>query len=139
MGQQVSKVKTVFNTALKNKLTNIFLVLLFMIVIASIFSPYFLTAYNIRVILREAAFIGIVALGQACLLIIGEIDLSVGAVAALSGVIGGIFMVRTSLDPYMIFVLCLILGAFFRIFEWNACYRLKVKLTCSNNRYGRYF
>jgi len=112
MGQQVSKVKIIFNTALKNKLSNILLVLLFMIVIASIFSPYFLTVYNIRVILREAAFIGIVALGQACLLIIGEIDLSVGAVAALSGVIGGIFMVRTSFDPYVIFALCLILGAF---------------------------
>jgi len=69
-----------------------------------------MTAYNIRALVREAAFIGIVAIGQACVLILGEIDLSVGAIAALSGVVGGIFMVRTPFNPFIIFVLILILG-----------------------------
>ena len=113
MEQRVSKSRLAFNAIRRNKLTNIFLVWVFMIVIASIFATdSFLSAYNLRTLIREAAFIGLVALGQACLLILGEIDLSVGAVAALSGVVGGIFMVRTPFDPYVIFFLCLLLGAF---------------------------
>lgn len=110
--EQVSKFRIIFNAIKRNKMTNIFLIFIFMIVIASIFSPYFMTAYNIRIIIREAAFIGIVALGQACLLLLGEIDLSVGAVAALSGVIGGIMMVKTPFNPFVVFFLCLLLGAF---------------------------
>jgi len=107
-----SKFKVVFNTIRKNKMTNIFLVFLFMIIIASVFSPYFMTAYNIRSLVRDAAFIGIVALGQACVLLLGEIDLTVGSIAALCGVVGGIFMVKIPLNPGLIFVLVLFLGAF---------------------------
>ena len=107
-----SKFKVVFNTIRKNKMTNIFLVFLFMIIIASIFSPYFMTAYNIRSLIRDAAFIGIVALGQACVLLLGEIDLTVGSIAALCGVMGGIFMVKIPINPGLIFVLVLFLGAF---------------------------
>jgi ribose transport system permease protein len=107
-----SKFKVVFNTVRKNKMTNIFLVFLFMIIIASIFSPYFMTAYNIRSLIRDAAFIGIVALGQACVLLLGEIDMTVGSIAALCGVVGGIFMVKIPINPGLIFVLVLFLGAF---------------------------
>lgn len=107
-----SKAKLFFNAIRKNKMTNIFLVFLFLIIIASIFSPYFMTAYNIRSQAREFAFLGIVALGQACILLLGEIDLTVGTTSALCGVIAGIFMVRTNFNPFVIFILILILGAF---------------------------
>lgn len=113
MEQKVSKFRLAFNAVRRNKLTNIFLIFLLMVAVASIFArESFLTVYNLRTLIREAAFIGMVALGQACLLLLGEIDLSVGAVAALSGVVGGIFMVRTPFNPYIIFFLCLFLGAF---------------------------
>lgn len=113
MEQEVSRFKQGFNAVRRNKLTNIFLIFLLMVAFAAIFShESFLTAYNMRTLIREAAFLGMVALGQAYLLILGEIDLSVGAVAALSGVIGGIFMVRTDFNPFLVFFLCLLLGAF---------------------------
>lgn len=113
MEQKVSKARLAFNAVRRNKLTNIFLIWLALIVFASIFArESFLTAYNFRTLIREAAFIGMVSLGQGMLLLLGEIDLSVGAIAALSGVVGGIFMVRTPFDPYLIFFLCLLLGAF---------------------------
>lgn len=113
MEQKVSKFRLAFNAVRRNKLTNIFLVFLLMIAIAAIFrSESFLTVYNLRTLIREAAFLGLVSIGQASLLLLGEIDLSVGAVAALSGVVGGIFMVRTDFNPFLIFFLCLLLGAF---------------------------
>lgn len=109
---ELSRFKVVFNIIKKNKMTNIFLVFLFMIIIASIFSPYFMTAYNIKSVIRDAAFIGIVALGQACVLLLGEIDMTVGSIAALCGVVGGIFMVKIPINPGLIFVLVLFLGTF---------------------------
>lgn len=95
------------------RMSGIFIVFILIIVIASIASPYFLTVYNLQSVIRSLAFVSIVAIGQACLLILGEIDLSVGAIAGLSGVLGGIMMVNASMNPYIAFVLSLLLGAGF--------------------------
>ena len=54
------------------------------IVIFSLASPYFLTVNNISNVLTQGAFIGILAVGMTLVMIDGEIDLSVGAILALS-------------------------------------------------------
>lgn len=82
-----------------------------LIVIASLSSPYFLTAYNLKAVIRSLAFVSIVAIGQGCLLLLGEIDLSVGSIAGLCGVVGGILMVDVGINPYLSLILCLFLGA----------------------------
>jgi ribose transport system permease protein len=74
-------------------------------------SPYFLTVFNLKAVVRTLAFISIVSIGQACLLILGELDLSVGAIAGLCGVVGGVLMVRMGVDPFLALFLCLVLGA----------------------------
>lgn len=53
----------------------------------AVFSPVFLTATNIINILRQISVIGIMAVGMTFVIATGGIDLSVGAVMALSGVI----------------------------------------------------
>lgn len=108
--EQSSGLKNVFTSIRKSSMTNIAVVLIFLIIIASVFSPYFLDSYNLQSLVRDLAFVGIIALGQACLLIIGEIDLSVGKIASLCGVIGGMLMVTGSVNPYLALVLCLLLG-----------------------------
>lgn len=97
----------------QNKLTSIGLILLGMIVIASVTSEYFLTEYNLQSVVRDLAFIGIVAIGQSCLLLLGELDLSVGKIASLSGVLGGMMMVNYGWNPWLSFVICILLGAVF--------------------------
>jgi ribose transport system permease protein len=86
---------------------------LLIIAITSVASPYFLSSFNIQSVIRSLAFLGIVAMGQACLLILGELDLSVGAIAGLSGVLGGMLMVWFGVDPFLSFALGLALGALF--------------------------
>jgi ribose/xylose/arabinose/galactoside ABC-type transport system permease subunit len=54
------------------------------IVFFSLASPYFLTVNNISNVLTQGAFIGILAVGMTLVMIDGEIDLSVGAILALS-------------------------------------------------------
>jgi len=93
------------------KISGIIAALGLIIVIASLSSPYFLTAYNLKAVIRSLAFVSIVAIGQGCMLLLGEIDLSVGSVAGLCGVIGGILMVNIGINPYLSLFLCLLLGA----------------------------
>jgi ribose transport system permease protein len=57
-------------------------------IIASTLNPRFLTFRNLSNILRQVSVIGIVSMGMTVVIISGGIDLSVGSVLALSGVMG---------------------------------------------------
>src|SRR6516225_3945391 len=91
----------------------VFLALLLIMAVASVASPYFLSAFNVQSVIRSLAFTGMIAMAQAGLLILGELDLSVGAVAGLSGVLGGVLMVWLHVDPFISFALGLLSGALF--------------------------
>jgi ribose transport system permease protein len=86
-------------------------ILVIMIVIASIASPYFLDKYNLQSLLRDLAFIGMIGIGQSLLLLIGELDLSVGKIASLCGILSGMMMVNLGINPYLAVILSILLGA----------------------------
>jgi ribose transport system permease protein len=56
----------------------------------SILSPYFLKTANLLNLLDQSVVVGIVAIGMTFVILIGGIDLSVGSVAGLTGVILGL-------------------------------------------------
>ena len=56
----------------------------------SLLSPYFLTRTNIFNILDQSVVIGIVAVGMTFVILTGGIDLSVGSVAGLTGIVLGL-------------------------------------------------
>ncbi len=56
-------------------------------IILSLISPYFLTERNIFNILDQSVVLGIVAVGMTLVILTGGIDLSVGSVAGLTGII----------------------------------------------------
>ncbi|MEW9306006.1 ABC transporter permease [Labrys neptuniae] len=56
----------------------------------SLLSPYFLTRSNIFNILDQSVVIGIVAVGMTFVILTGGIDLSVGSVAGLTGIVLGL-------------------------------------------------
>ncbi len=92
---------------------NIAVVLAVLCLVASTFSKYFLDFYNLQSLIRDLAFLGLITLGQAILLILGEIDLSLGKISALCGVLAGIFMVQLGINPYLSIFLCLAFGFVF--------------------------
>lgn len=59
-------------------------------VVLSFLSPYFLTTNNIFNLLDQSVVIGIVAVGMTFVILTGGIDLSVGSVAGLTGIILGL-------------------------------------------------
>ncbi|MEW6261841.1 MAG: ABC transporter permease [Thermodesulfobacteriota bacterium] len=66
------------------------LVVLF--ILLAFLSPYFMTIKNVLNILRQISIIGIIAVGMTYVILTGGIDLSVGSMAALSGVVTGLFL-----------------------------------------------
>jgi ribose transport system permease protein len=67
-------------------------ILLALVVVLATRSPYFLTARNVTEILLEAAILGIVSVGTTFVIVGGDLDLSIGANVALSGVVCGMAM-----------------------------------------------
>ncbi len=63
----------------------------------SLLNPYFLTPRNIGNVLRQASINGILAIGQTFVILTGGIDLSVGSLLALCGLLGS--MIVTGADP----------------------------------------
>lgn len=72
----------------------IFLPLLIMWIAFAAAIPSFLTTRNIANLLFESAVVGVMALGTTVVLITGEIDLSLGAVEGLSGILAALSMTR---------------------------------------------
>jgi ribose transport system permease protein len=64
------------------------------IIIFYLINPGFLNSENIATMVRNMAFIGVIALGQTFLMISGAFDLSVGSVAGLSGIVCSALLVR---------------------------------------------
>ena len=78
--------------------------------ILSLLSPYFLTHSNVFNMLDQSVVIGIISVGMTFVILTGGIDLSVGSVAGLTGIILGLALQQMPIVPAIgLAVLC---GAF---------------------------
>jgi ribose transport system permease protein len=66
------------------------LVVIVVMVSLSLSSPYFFTASNLYNVMDQSVVTGMVALGQTLVILIGGIDLSVGALAGVTGIVLGL-------------------------------------------------
>ena len=97
---------------LNNTGNNVNLLILFFILccFAVFISPAFLDFDNIQNIIRTVMVLGIIAFGMTMVMILGEIDLSVGSIAAFSCAFGGLFV--NSDSSLLVISLTLLAGAF---------------------------
>ncbi len=102
---------------LANPLAGVFVALLIIFVLSALLSPYFLTSYNMSVIARSLAFVGLVTVGQSMLLILGELDLSLGVIGGLCGVVAGMLMMTFGVNPWVAIVLGLAFGGVLGFFN----------------------
>jgi ribose transport system permease protein len=84
--------------------------LMVLVVVLALATDAFLSQYNISVVARQASFVGLVALGQTLVLLIGGIDLSVGAAAGLSAIFGSILLTQTGIHPYAVLPITCLFG-----------------------------
>lgn len=85
-----------------------------------------LTPLNITNIIMQNSYVIVLAIGMMLVIISGEIDLSVGSVAAFIGAVSGVLLVSLDLPVYLGILLCLILGAVIGAWQgfWSAYVRI---------------
>jgi len=71
----------------------------------------FLTRANILLVLRQSSSIGIVAIGASLVILLGDIDLSLGSILAVSGVVGSQLLLSTGAPVVVACVATVALGA----------------------------
>ncbi len=85
-----------------------------LIVIAVVFNtlnPIFLSSANISNLLLESVPVGVIALGIVCVLLVAEIDLSVGSVSGLSAALLAVLSVDKGLPVPLAILASLLIGA----------------------------
>jgi ribose transport system permease protein len=87
-----------------------FLLTLAVMLVLALISPHFRTVNNLLNTMDQSVVVGMVALGQMFVILIGGIDLSVGSMAGLSGMVMGLAFPSLGLAGGI--VVCLLVGAF---------------------------
>ncbi|MDB6179663.1 ABC transporter permease [Paracoccus sp. Z330] len=105
-----ARAPSVLSILIRNPLAGVFAALVVIFAASALISPYFLTAYNMSVIARGLAFVGLVTIAQSSLMILGELDLSLGTIGGLCGVVSGMLMVQAGLPWGVAVILALGLG-----------------------------
>ena len=106
--------------------SGVLVALLALCALLAVATPNFFTLSNLPIVLRNASFVGLVALGQTMVLLIGGIDLSVGTAAGLSAVVGALMLTKLGLNPYLVFLLTAVFGLCLGFF--NAAFIARLRL-----------
>jgi len=116
IGKQMSAVNAVADT--KSKRTGLRfppeMVLLVVLILTLIFfgtqNSNFLTVASMRILLLSVVFTGIILIGQSLLIIAGEFDLSVGAIASLGSVSTAILLASWNVNFWVAIILGTLIG-----------------------------
>ena len=93
------------------------------IIFGAIFVPNFLQMSNIINVLRLAAIMGIIAIGESFVLLIGEIDLSIGSILSVSVITGGLFL---SVNSGLALIITILIGVAIGILNGVAVAQFKI-------------
>jgi ribose transport system permease protein len=94
-------------------------------IIFSFLTPTFLTVENLMNVLRASSLIILTGIGMTLVILIGEIDLSVGSTAALVGVVG-VYVLNMTNNFFLAFLTSLVFGALIGLVNGLIVVQLKV-------------
>src|SRR6266446_8596831 len=84
----------------------IFILLVVLCIVVAIINPRFLTATNLRNMGQQIGAFGIFSIGLGLVIITGGIDLSVGSMMALLGVLLSMMLTEWGLNPLLAILAC---------------------------------
>ncbi len=87
-----------------------------LLIICSVFetlNPVFLSSGNIVDLLYDSSTIGVISLGIVCILMVGEIDLSVGSVSGFASAMVGVLWVNHGVPVWVAIIAAALAGAIF--------------------------
>lgn len=107
----MKKDKTKLSKIIGKTETIIFLATVVLMLVTAAVNSAFFSKYNMTTLLRQMSFTTIVAFGQTLILILGDIDLFVGATACFTAISTGMIMTKTGINPYVVLLMGICIGA----------------------------
>jgi ribose transport system permease protein len=104
----------------------IILILLLEVIIFSAASGKFLTPTNLFLVGRQVSFYGIAAVGMTMVLLVGEIDISVGTILGFSGCFAAFLMVKLGFSIPAAFVVTMLVCSVFGLVSGSLTTYLKI-------------
>lgn len=104
----------------------IYLTLVILFLFFSLISSSFLTINNMLNLLRQISINGLIAIGMTMVITTGGIDLSVGAILGLSGMITAL-LITSGVPPVIAILICLIIGGFLGLINGYLISRFKLQ------------
>jgi D-xylose transport system permease protein len=104
----------------------VLIVLAIVWIIFAIANDRFLTAINLTNLTLQIAAVGTISVGVVLVLLLGEIDLSVGAVSGLCGAIVAVLNVKQGWNPYLAMIAGLVAGALIGLIQGSMATRLQI-------------
>lgn len=129
LNHNVSPTRIKANDILKRFLTKEMILIIGIIVLGIIFGlirPVFLSTVNIFNIMRAISTLGIVSLGVGLVMILGEIDFSVGAMVGLGGSLAGVLIHRIGITNWVVLFIVIIAGALAGMLNGLLTVKLKI-------------
>ena len=100
----------VFSRIFHNEQAGLLLALVLLCLVISLLTPVFFTAINIKNVLRDASLVAIAGMGMVMVILLGEIDLSVGSTQAVAGIVAVAVLNQTE-SVLLAFGVALLAGA----------------------------
>lgn len=88
-----------------------------MLIFTFITNGLFMSSRNISNLINQTGYIAVLAVGMTLVLIIVQIDLSVGFVAGFTGAIAAILLTKMNLPVFLVIIIVLILGILIGLFN----------------------
>lgn len=89
---------------------NFIVIFLVLVIVASLLSADFLTIQNVANLFQQATIVGVVAVGMTFVILTANIDLSVGSVVALGGMVVAVLL-KAGVPPFLAGCLTVLTGA----------------------------
>ena len=86
------------------------LIFIIWVVLLSSTTSTFLNSNNIFTVLRQAAIVSIIAIGEMLIMLLGGMDVSLAAVLGFSGIIAASLMVNYNVPPELAGLVCILIG-----------------------------
>ena len=101
-----------------------------LLAIGFVLNPRFLSLDNLKVTTRDSAILGIAAIGVSFTILTGGIDLSIGSMVGLGGILVALFIQNWGLPIWLSMILTL------GIVQSGGPVETALIFICENNRYG---
>jgi ribose transport system permease protein len=104
----------------------VYLILLVILVVAQLISPGFVSFDHMETVIRQSAFLGIVAIGQTFVILTGGIDLSVASVISISNIVAAQVMSGSDQNVGTAMVFVILIGLVTGLANGCCIYYLKI-------------